>query len=218
MLKDSCHSNLNSCQIVKNKIWLQKKIPIRVPGEIVETCVPDEYRYSYYGEHFMVTVNLQYCSIWCATIYLFAGLASSATKQQRTKQVFITVDSEIWACQPREVLEKCFSITMYFTLLKFLEETKSETMVVCNLRIGAWFSAMIACKHGKGAMIPDTGILWTGDSSPYRQVWIIHGNFKSQELDSRSSLGKCCCINHHEEVSTSTKPREIDTTQHPHIT
>jgi hypothetical protein len=33
-------------------------IPICVPGEIVETCVAHEYRYSYYGEHFMVTENL----------------------------------------------------------------------------------------------------------------------------------------------------------------
>jgi hypothetical protein len=63
---------------------------------------------------------------------------------------------------------------MYCSILKFLEETKSETMVVCNLRIGRWFSAMIVCKSGKGAMILDTGILWAGNSSPYRQRGIIH--------------------------------------------
>jgi hypothetical protein len=40
----------------------------------------------------MVTVNLQYYSISCATVYLFAGLASSGTKQQPTKQVCSTVD------------------------------------------------------------------------------------------------------------------------------
>ncbi len=47
-------------------------------------------------------------------------------------------------------------------------------MVVCNLRIGAWFSPVIVCKSGKGAMILDTGILWAGDSSPYRQRDMNH--------------------------------------------
>jgi hypothetical protein len=47
-------------------------------------------------------------------------------------------------------------------------------MVVGNLRIGAWFSPMIVCKTGKGAMILDTGILWAGDSSCYRQRDMKH--------------------------------------------
>jgi hypothetical protein len=63
---------------------------------------------------------------------------------------------------------------MYCSILKFLEETKSRIMVVCNLRIGASFSGMIACKSGKGAIILHTGILWTGDSSPYRQRGMNH--------------------------------------------
>jgi hypothetical protein len=47
-------------------------------------------------------------------------------------------------------------------------------MVVWNLRIGAWFSGMIACERGKGAMLLDTGILWAGDSSPCRQRGMNH--------------------------------------------